>query len=277
MMKFSCPDFAFPLLTYPQLCKLIAMLGFRAVDVGLMEGRTHHQPSAELTDPARSALVLRGELALHGLTASDLFYQAGNDFEAVAVNHPDPEVRRGLRETFRRVAEYAAVLGSRHVTVLPGADFGPDSFLLAAEELAARVRIAEEAGLTLGVEAHLGSLIPTPERARALCDAVPGLTLTLDLSHFERQGIAFGRSEELCRYASHVHARGANSAELQCPVHANTISFGGLVRGLRRAGYEGYVDLEYTYSPWENSDRTDNISEILQMRSLLLKTGCFDR
>lgn len=277
MMKLSCPDFAFPLLTYPQLTRLIASLGFRYADVGLMEGRTHHQPSGELDNPSRSALVLRGELALHGLSASDLFYQAGNDFRAVAVNHPDPAVRRRLRETFRRVAEYAAALGSRHVTILPGADFGADSLRLAAEELNARVRIARELGLTLGVEAHLGSLIPLPEQARELCDAVPGLTLTLDLSHFERQGVSHERMLPLCPYASHVHARGANRLELQCPVRTNTIDFPALVRGLHACGYTGFADLEYTYSEWENSDRTDNLSEIIQMRSLLEKTGCFER
>lgn len=269
-IQLSCPDFAFPLLSYEQACALVRMLGFSAVDVGLMEGRTHHQPSVELVDPAGSGRALLRRLARLELRAADVFFQAGGDFTALAVNAPDDGLRMRLRSAFARVLEYTAALDCRHVTLLPGAVFvGDDGWTRCVEELCWRVERAASYGVTVGVEAHIGSIVSTPELALRLVREAPGLTLTLDCSHFERQGIAQTRAVPLLPHTSHLHARGANGRELQCPMCENTLDFPALVRGLQACGYAGYIDTEYTYSPWENSNRTDNVSEILQVRDVL--------
>lgn len=270
MIRLSCPDFAFPLLTHDKTMTLVRLLGFTAMDVGLMEGRGHLRPSGELARPDVSGARLRGMLDGHGLTASDVFYQAGGDFKAVALNSADAEVRRRLGSAFERTVAFALAAGCRHITILPGFPFeDADSFARCVETLAARVGKASEAGLKVGVEAHLGSIVPTPEDALRLLEAVPGLTLTLDCSHFERQGVAWERIAPLVPFASHVHARGANAGELQCPMDANTTDFETLLTALDEAGYDGFVDTEYTYSPWQNSDRTDNVSEIVKLREQL--------
>ena len=38
-LSLSCADFAFPMVKHEQSLDLIAMLGFKAVDIGMFEGR----------------------------------------------------------------------------------------------------------------------------------------------------------------------------------------------------------------------------------------------
>ena len=50
-----------------------------------------------------------------------------------------------------------------------------------------------------------------PERAAALVQAVPGLTLTLDYGHFVPRGFAAAEVDPLLQHATHFHVRGVNS------------------------------------------------------------------
>ena len=66
-----------------------------------------------------------------------------------------------------------------------------------------------------GIEAHVGSIVPDPKSAEALVQGVPGLTLTLDYTHFTRLGMPDAAIEPLVQYASHFHVRGARNGRLQ--------------------------------------------------------------
>src|SRR5438093_178728 len=83
------------------------------------------------------------------------------------------------------------------------------------KELAWRVEQSSNRGITFGVEAHVGSIAPKPKQALRLAQSVPGLTLTLDYTHFTRAGLPDSSVEPLIRYASHFHARGARRGRLQ--------------------------------------------------------------
>ena len=49
--RLACADFTFPLLPHARVLKLIAMLEFEGVDIGLFEGRSHLRPSQEFMAP----------------------------------------------------------------------------------------------------------------------------------------------------------------------------------------------------------------------------------
>ena len=83
------------------------------------------------------------------------------------------------------------------------------------DELAWRVERMKAYGLIFGVEAHVGSIVSEPLAAARLIEAVPGLTLTLDYTHFTRLGMADREIEPLVKYASHFHVRGAHEGRLQ--------------------------------------------------------------
>lgn len=271
--RYACADFTFPLLPHGDVLKLIGMMGFDGVDVGLFEERSHLRPSGEFCAPASSGAELKKKAGDAGIVVADAFLQSAFDFSVRAANHPSKAIREEERIRFRKLMEYASAAGSGHITCLPGVAFEGEayetSYGRALEELAWRVEQAKEAGLVFAVEAHLGSIADTPGRAGQLVADVPGLTLTLDYTHFTKIGIADEEIAPLIKYASHFHARGAAEGRLQTVVSENAINYDAVVAEMVKTGYHGFVGVEYTWQEWEGCNKTDNVSEsILLMRQL---------
>jgi sugar phosphate isomerase/epimerase len=268
--KLACADFTFPLLPHRQALQLIAMLGFEGVDIGLFEERSHLWPSREFAYAARSAQELKRTLADIGLQPADIFLQTAPDFTVYPVNHPDAARRRKARDWFLRALEYANACGCRHVTTLPGVHVEGEaletSFARCVDELNWRVEQARLHEVVFGVEAHVGSLVPTPPQAEALVQAVPGLTLTLDYTHFTRAGLPDSAVEPLLRYASHFHVRGAREGRLQTGFAANTIDYARVEAAMEEAGYTGWTGIEYVWIDWEHCNECDNLSETILYR-----------
>ncbi len=267
--KFACADFTFPLLKHADVLRLISMLEMDGVDIGLFEGRSHLQPSTEFVDTQRSATALGARLDEVGLAAADVFLQCDNDFSVYAINHPDLERREFARKWYLQTLDYARYLNCHHVTILPGVETGRDyeaDFQLAAGELYWRVERAKEFGITLGIEAHVGSLVQQPVQAERLVRCVEGLTLTLDYTHFERMGIPQEQYSILMPYASHFHARNAAPGQLQTVFKENTIDYDRVVKSMVETNFSGYIGIEFIWMEWENGNRVDNISETIQLK-----------
>lgn len=268
--KLACADFTFPLLTHEQSLRLIAMLGFEGVDIGLFEDRSHLWPSREFEDLKRSATSLRKTVGDLGLRVADVFLQLGPDFRPVAINHPEASRRQEARDRFLQTLEYAGHCGCEHVTVLPGVRFEDESpeasFARSVDELAWRVEQAGRAGIILGTEAHVGSLAPDPSSALRLAEAVPGLTLTLDYTHFTLDGVPDAAIEPLLRHASHFHVRGARPGRLQASFKENVIDYRRVFDRMEATGYRGWVGIEYVWIDWQNCNECDNLSETILFR-----------
>lgn len=272
-LKLACADFAFPLLPHDKVLDLISMLGFEGVDIGLFEDRSHLWPSRMFTDLEKNARELGNKLRSRGLKPADIFLQTALDFVSVAPNHPDKKIRDKSRELFLKTLEFTVACEGKHVSALPGVYFDEesrgDSFKRCCEELAWRCEGAAKNGLVFSVEAHLGSIAPTPEEALNLVQNTPGLTLTLDYTHFTKLGIPDADIEPLIKYASHFHARGAAKDRLQTPVKESSIDYNRIIRVMKEVDYPGYVGIEYTWNEWENCNRTDNLSETILLRDLI--------
>ena len=268
--RLACADFTFPLLTHDQALSLIAMLGFEGVDIGLFEDRSHLWPSREFADVAASARRLKRKLEDQGLQAADVFLQMDNDFTPYAVNHPDADRRRQARDAFLKTLDYAAGCGCGHVTTLPGVHFQAEpyeaSFARAVEELGWRADQARTYDIVFGVEAHVGSLVPDPPAAERLVQNVPGLTLTLDYTHFTRLGMPDSAVEPLIKYAGHFHVRGAREGRLQDSFARNTIDYGRVFQAMQEAAYSGWIGIEYVWIDWEQCNENDNLSETIRFR-----------
>ena len=272
-LKLACADFAFPLLTHEQSLRLISMLGFSGVDIGLFEERSHLWPSREFENVGRSAAALKRLTDSLGLRVADVFLQTAPDFRPYAINHPESARRQLARDWFSKTLEYAVACGCEHVTVLPGVHFeeerAEESFARAVDELTWRTERAKTCGVTLGTEAHVGSLAPDPATAQRLARSVPGLTLTLDYTHFTRAGMPDDAIEPLLAHASHFHVRGARTGRLQAPFKDNVIDYRRVVNGLQKAGYAGWIGVEYVWIDWEHCNECDNLSETILFRDFL--------
>jgi sugar phosphate isomerase/epimerase len=277
--KLSCADFTFPLLTHEKVMDVIAILDLDGMDIGLFQDRGHLQPDSEFEDIERNAKDLKRKLNERGLVPSDIFLQTALDFVSSALNHPELSVRDFSRDAFRKTLEYAAISGAKHVTILPGAFFvqesKADSFSRACEELSWRIEKATEYDLILSVEAHLGSVVPTPVDAMKLIESTPGLTLTLDYSHFAYQGIPDSDVEPLLKYASHFHARSAAENKVQTILSECSVDYKRVIHRLLEVGYDGFIGIEYNWTDWEGCNRTDNISETILMRELIKEAEKF--
>lgn len=265
-IKLACADFTFPLLEHEHSLDLIASMGFDGVDIGFFENRSHLWPSREFTNTDRNAKRLKTMLEDRGLQAADLFLQMDADLEPFAINHPDSLRREKARDWFKRSLAYAMAIGARHLTALPGMPFGDDALAVSIEELAWRVDLAKEHGLAFGIEAHVGSIVPDPASALALVEAVPGLTLTLDYTHFTRNGIPDVTVEPMIAKASHFHARGASKGRLQASFKDNVVDYARIVERMRDTGYTGWIGVEYVWIDWEQCNECDNISETILFR-----------
>jgi len=203
------------------------------------------------------------------------FLQTALDFVSAAINHPDSSVRERSRDLFLKTLEYTSICGGKHMSALPGAFFDEESkeasFNRCCEELVWRTGKAKEYGIVFSVEAHIGSIVPTPSDALRMVKKVPGLTLTLDYSHFAYQGIPDAEVEPLMPHASHFHARSAAQGKVQTVLQESSIDFKRVVHVMKDAGYKGFIGLEYNWTDWEGCNRTDNISETILLRDLIRK------
>jgi len=271
-LRLACSDYTFPLLPHDHVFPLVAALGFDGIDVGLFQDRSHLQPSDVLPHLARSADALTAKVRDQGLELADVFMQAST-FQDRAANHPDAAERARGRDFFQRMLEFALRCNAHHLTGLPGVDWDgvphETSLKRAAEELTERAALAKQVGVVYSVEAHMGSIVPTPEGAKALIELSPGLTLTLDYTHFIRQGFSDAECEALIPYAGHYHARGAANGRIQASMATNTIDFKRALAALEAAGYHGYMGVEYVWTEWERCNEVDNLSETVLLRDHL--------
>jgi sugar phosphate isomerase/epimerase len=271
-LRLACADFTFPLLPHENTFDVIAMLGFQGIDIGLFDDRSHLQPKDVLPNLRASARALSEQVTGRGLEFADIFYQAST-FETVAANHPDTRERARGHELFLRMLEFTLRCNAKHMTALPGIEWDgvpyETSLKRSVEELSRRAEQAAQVGITFSVEPHTGSLVDTPEKALELVSAAPGLTLTLDYTHFTRKGVPDARVEPLLKYASHFHARGAREGRIQASLKENVIDYARIIQCLKELNYAGYVGVEYTWIDWEHSNEVDNISETILMRDHL--------
>ena len=270
-LKLACADFTFPLLPHDHVLDLIAMLKLKGVDIGLFEDRSHLQPSREFENVRRSARRLRKKLEARGLVAADVFMQTAIDFESYAVNNPQKRRRNKARDWFLKTLEYALECGSKHVSGLPGVHFRDekrsDSWARAVDELNWRVEQARQHRIIYGIEPHIGSLASHPTSAVRLVRDVPGLTLTLDYSHFIPRGIPESEVEVLIQHASHFHVRGACRGNGQATFERNTMDFGRILEVMRTSGYRGWLELEYCWG--EGYEGCDVLAETIRFRDHL--------
>jgi sugar phosphate isomerase/epimerase len=273
MLRFSCADYSFPVVERSAALRLVKLLGFHHVDIGLFARSSHFSPIELQASPRSYSKQILDDLNAAELRVSDVFVQIGNDPSKCAANDPSPAVRKENHDVFTRALEFCVTVGCDHLTGLPGvfhadAPRGHD-LECAAEEAARRMTECASAGVRYAIEPHVDSICETVGSARAFLHAVKGLTLTLDYGHFVAEGETSAQVHDLLPFASHVHVRGGAIGRLQTSVEENVIDFPGMLSELQRLGYGGFLALEYVWVDWKGCNRTDNVSETLLLRRAL--------
>lgn len=272
-LKLSCADFTFPLLPHDNVLDLVAMLGFTGIDIGLFTGRSHITAETEFSNIQSAARTLQKKAADRGLVVTDTYLQLDTNLSKFAINHPQQQVRTYARERFLQFIEYSVACGADHISTLPGMYFAEESPQTSIqriyEELQWRMEQVAATGLIFSVEAHTGSPFIKPTDALALATAVPGLTLTLDYTHFIRDGFSQAEVDPLLEYTSHFHARGAKKGRLQTSVTENVIDYPDIIHKLKAKDYQGWIGLEYIWIEWEQCNQVDTLSETIRLKKII--------
>lgn len=272
-VRLSCADYTWPSLGHETVLAVIADLGFNGVDIGVFGDATHVTVPSVVADPQRRATEVRAAVDTAGLHVADVFLTSSLELGRVTPTSRIGDDVAELRATFRATVEFAALLDAPGVTLLPGvASDGQspsDAIALAAEGLSALVDIAGERGLAVSVEPHFGSCIETPEATLELLAACPGLTVTLDPSHFIYLGCSTERMTALASRTRHVQIRPGGPGVMQCKVPDNQIDLELLLRSLHDVGYSGWIASEYVWMEKWRCDEVDNTAESKRLGELL--------
>jgi sugar phosphate isomerase/epimerase len=267
MLRFSCANFAFPLLERQQSFQLLHLLGFGYVDLGLLARSRHLSPSQLSAAPSEFTNRLKEELKNADLQVADLFLHIGVHPADSAANDPSVMVRAHGRDAFLRSIDLCVALGCRHLTGLPGVfheSTDPQQDLdLAAEEATWRTRACTQANIQYAIEPHIGSICQDVASTLSFLDTAEQLSLTLDYGHFIYAGHSSEEVHGLLPIASHIHARGGARGRLQTSVAESEIDFAGIMHRLQKLQYGGFITLEYVWDEWQSCNRTDNVSETI--------------
>jgi sugar phosphate isomerase/epimerase len=273
MMSISCADYAFPLLPREQRFALVRMLGFEYVDLGLFERSEGLKPGGLIARPRRFGRQLKRDLIHAGLRAADVFLQTGLTVKDSSDNVSSAIVRSRNRKTFLLALELCNELECTHITGLPGnlarGIEDKEAVDLAVEEVSWRHHISTGTGIRYAIQPHVESVCSTVAEVHSFLSAIPGLSLTLDYSHFIAQKISSRDVHALLPFASHIHARGASPGRLQVSLDKSQIDFRGMVSRLYKTRYSGFVAIEYLRDSWKKCNQTDNVSETILLRSHL--------
>jgi sugar phosphate isomerase/epimerase len=235
--------------------RLVHDLGFRYVDVSASRVGADAQIDQEqaVLDPDGCAATTRTLLTRYELEPEELFntrmFVGG---ARVETNDPDRALRTQALLRFERLCAYAVQAGFKSIMAVPGmpqAALGVQgAWDVAGEMLQAMLGIARAQGIRFNVEPHTGSILETPAAAVAMALAVPGLTYTLDYSHFVSLGIAQDLVAPLQAYAAHMHARQARPGQIYATLADGVIDFPSIISELQEVKWQGVIALEYLAS-----------------------------
>jgi sugar phosphate isomerase/epimerase len=218
----SCSTLCFSKEPLESALRHIAELEFNKIDLAIVEDSPHLRPSDVAENPEGSLHRVR-----HGpsLTPSALDIDFGDvDF-------------RTLRRRFEALCRFAKPL-TVAVLTMPAAPLGTP-FENETARLKDLAEIAQREGLVLTVQTHSRTLTADPATAVALCQAVPGLGLTLDPSHYINGPHQSANFDEVYPFVQNVHFRdtGKKPGEFQVRVGQGQIEYGRVVSQLERHGY----------------------------------------
>lgn len=273
MIRLAGATFSFGDLTLEESGKVVKELGFDLVDVGA-GWNNYHQiiPQEAIAHPGAQSERLLRVMDEYEFGVSELFVMQFDH----PISHPDDFVRANTLWMFDRMTLFAQKVGFESIMMLPGflvEEFGQtpeEVFDVSVEALGRMVKVAEAKGIQCNIEPCKGSIANHPDDAIQLCEAVPGLGLTLDYAHQVLIGLGHDEIEPLHPYAKHFHAKQARPDAFMARPDEGAIDFGRLVRKLKEEDYDGVICIEFVESQevldagWDLKVETARLKQVVE-------------
>ena len=227
-------------LDFQQACKQITGLEYDRIELTLEEGSKNLSPSQLAADPETSAIRIRETTRL-SICALNI------------ISDIDVSLYPGLF----KLAKFLKVTQVTIPSLELGAPFNDET-----DRLKSLVELATREGIRLSIKTQIGRLTQDPHTAVELCQAVKGLWLTLDPSHFSC-GPHRGQDYDMVyEYTSHVHLRDSTPDKLQISVGLGEIDYNRIITQLKALNYNRAFSIDLI------PELTDNETRDLEMRRL---------
>jgi sugar phosphate isomerase/epimerase len=216
----------------------IAELEFDKFELALVEDGEHLKPSEAGDDP---------EAALHRLRQGPSLTASAVYFDFATVDWSDPVTRKRFDGICRLAKALNVAVLTMHAS--PGGTAVADEI----KRLSPLVNSAMREGLVLALLTHAQTLTGDPPIAVELCQALPGLGLTLDPSHFIQGPHPKFDYDAVFPFVQNAHLRdtGSDPGEFQVRVGQGQIEYARIVTQLQRHGYNRALTVAIV-------DRADN-------------------
>jgi sugar phosphate isomerase/epimerase len=254
-MFVACSTLCFSKEPLESALRHIAELEFDKIELAIVEGGGHLRPSEVAENP---------EAAVHRLRQGPSLTPAALSLDFGAIDPAGPVLRKRF-EAMCRMAKPLTVA----VLTIPAAALGTP-FDDEVKRLSTLASYAMREGLVLALETSSQTLTADPNVAVALCQAVPGLGLTLDPSHYLQGPFNSAEFDMVYPYVQNVHLRdtGKGPGEFQVRIGQGDVEYGRIVNLLERYGY----DRGLTVSILDNRDNPFDIEVEVRKLKLLLES-----
>jgi sugar phosphate isomerase/epimerase len=250
-MDVACSTLCFANEPFETALRHIAEMEFPKIDLAIAAGSSHLTPEDVVADSASVLQRIRKGpmLGIAGVTA--WLKSTGDEYEA----------------QLEAAAHLAKQLSAPVVVILAAPTSTPVEEEI--QRLSKLERMVSLHGVVLTVATKMDTLTEDPATTLKLCEAVPGLGVTLDPSHYI-SGPAQGKSyDALFPFVRHLHLRdsGRRRDQLQVKVGRGEIEYGKVITALDRFQYKGslVVDVE----PALATEDMDVEAEVRKLRLLL--------
>jgi sugar phosphate isomerase/epimerase len=270
MIQIACSSGIRSTRSLETACALIHELGFTHIDPLAMEG-WHIKPSCLLEDARREADALVDLLDTYSL-------------RCVAINlgflHSLATCTSEQHQVNLQVVRAACVLadaaGTSILTVGTGRTGDEDRQTL-LDRLVGRlgdvVAVAGEAGMTIALETHAGSIAVYPEVDRELLSSCPGLQLTYDPSHFIADCVPVEETLDLLGHGAHIHLRNARVGHIQETMAKGTLDIPWMLDHILASGYKGTISIEYIEDCGGIREGYEVRDEVVALKQVLVDKG----
>ncbi len=230
--------------SFAEACFLLDDLEYDKVELWFDETRDHLKPSTVIHDP--EAFYNRFREATR-LTPVAFCLETDIDLDG-----------------FRVLSKLAKQFRMTQIT-LPASRLGTP-FNAEIDRLRAFLKVGNQDGILISIKTQIGRLTEDPNTAIELCQAAPGLGLTLDPSHYLCGPHASEEFEQVYPHVYHVHLRDSAPGQFQVPIGLGQIEYSRLITHLRRFRYTRALSVEILPELLNEIDRP---IELRKMRRLL--------
>jgi len=235
-------------LSFAEACQQVVDLEYDKIELWMCEQSTHLKPSELAANPERFLVQYRDATRL-----TPVAFHLEDDPGA---------------DQFSEICRLAKLLRVTQIT-LPSAHLGTP-FNEEIDRLRSRLKTASSDGIRLSLKTQSGRLTEDPQTAVELCQAVPGLGITLDVSYYLCGKYSHQSHDQVYPYVYHVHLRDSSSSAIQVPVGLGEVDYSRVIGQLRKHNYNRVLSVEILPELLGDCDRALELRKIRMLLETLL-------